>query len=155
MQRKYRRLREEAYREGLESFAALSADPTFRDFVCLYVAEGYKRSRNTVSIVNADPAVIRVAALWIDRFSERPISYAVSHHRDQDPAVLRRFWASLLVVPADSIACRRKSNSGELAGRTWRSEHGLLTIKAHDTRFRARLQAWIDCVKREWALERG
>jgi len=40
MQRKYRLLREQAYREGLAEFDELAADPTFRDFVCLYLAEG-------------------------------------------------------------------------------------------------------------------
>ena len=49
MQRKYRLLREEAYREGLLEYDELAVDPTFRDFVCLYIAEGYKRDRNRVS----------------------------------------------------------------------------------------------------------
>jgi hypothetical protein len=40
MQRKYRLLRDEAYAEGESSFDGLIADPTFRDFVCLYMAEG-------------------------------------------------------------------------------------------------------------------
>jgi hypothetical protein len=38
MQRKFRHLREAAYEEGCRSFGALAAeDPTFRDFVCMYV----------------------------------------------------------------------------------------------------------------------
>ena len=41
MQRKYRLLREEAYRQGERESEALAAEATFRDFVCLYVAEGY------------------------------------------------------------------------------------------------------------------
>ena len=45
MKRKYRLLREAAYREGVESYAGADAeDPTFRDFVCLYIGEGYKRT---------------------------------------------------------------------------------------------------------------
>ena len=46
MQAKYRRLREAAYAEGRASFDELARDPSFRDFVCLYLAEGYKRHRN-------------------------------------------------------------------------------------------------------------
>ena len=45
MQEKYRRLREAAYAEGRASFDELAVDPSFRDFVCLYLAEGYKRHR--------------------------------------------------------------------------------------------------------------
>src|SRR5262245_37476588 len=46
MQKKYRLLREAAYDEGRATFNWLCRDATFRDFVNLYLAEGYKRSRN-------------------------------------------------------------------------------------------------------------
>jgi hypothetical protein len=155
MQRKYRLLREEAYQEGTDSFAELAADPSFRDFVCLYIAEGYKRSRHTANICNSDPAVMRVATHWLRRLSERPLKYSIQYHADQDEADLRRFWSELLDIDARAIRLQRKSNSGRLQGRTWRSKHGVLAISAHDTLLRARLQAWIDCLKREWSREQG
>jgi hypothetical protein len=40
MQRKYRLLREAAYEQGAREYEELAVDPTFRDFVCLYIAEG-------------------------------------------------------------------------------------------------------------------
>src|SRR5215211_1611620 len=46
----YRARREAAYAEGRREFRDLAAIPTFTDFVCLYIAEGYKRQRNTVSL---------------------------------------------------------------------------------------------------------
>ena len=55
MQAKYRRLREQAYAEGRRTFAALAEDPLFRDFVTLYIAEGYKRSRNRLSLWQLRP----------------------------------------------------------------------------------------------------
>jgi transposase-like protein len=61
MQRKYRLLREAAYAQGLEEFDSLASDLRFRDFICLYIAEGYKRTRNTVVICNSDPAVMQVS----------------------------------------------------------------------------------------------
>ena len=69
MQRKYRLLREAAYAQGAREYDELAVDPTFRDFVCLYVAEGYKRDRNTVSICNSDPAVMQMATRWIRSLS--------------------------------------------------------------------------------------
>jgi transcriptional regulator with XRE-family HTH domain len=57
MQRKYRLLRENAYAAGCDEFDALCEEPTFRDFVVLYIAEGYKRSRN---VVNIESAAIRL-----------------------------------------------------------------------------------------------
>jgi transcriptional regulator with XRE-family HTH domain len=50
MKRKYRLLREEAYAQGLLEYDELARLPTFREFVALYIAEGYKRCRNVVSM---------------------------------------------------------------------------------------------------------
>jgi hypothetical protein len=51
MQRKFRLLRERAYEDGRDSFEQLCAsDPTFRDFVCMYIGEGFKRNRNRARI---------------------------------------------------------------------------------------------------------
>ena len=48
--------------------------PRFRDFVVLYIAEGYKRCRNTVSVGNSDPAVIRQLRQWMRRFGRNPVT---------------------------------------------------------------------------------
>jgi hypothetical protein len=45
---------------------------------------------------------------------------------------------------------QRKSNSNQLAGRTWRSEHGVLAVNVYDTRLRARLGGWMDCLREAW-----
>ena len=55
MRAKYRLRRAAAYAQGRLDFERFARDPTFRDFVCLYMAEGYKRSRNTVAVCNSDP----------------------------------------------------------------------------------------------------
>ncbi len=150
MQRKYRLLREAAYQEGISTFSALSSQPGFRDFVCLYIAEGYKRSRNTVQICNSDPAVMRLATRWLGRLSARPPTYSIQHHAHQDLVELRRFWGDTLGIDPAAIRLQRKSNSGKLKGRSWRSRHGVLTVCVHDTLLRAQLQAWIDQVRQAW-----
>jgi excisionase family DNA binding protein len=126
MQRKFRLLREEAYREGSDSFDELSVDQTFRDFVCLYIAEGYKRSRNTVSICNSDPAVMWLATKWIRCLSVKCPVFGIQYHADQDVDALRAFWGRRLVVDPSTIRLQRKSNSNQLAGRSWRSPHGVV-----------------------------
>jgi hypothetical protein len=60
------------------------------------------------------------------------------------------FWARLLGTVPDAIAVQRKSNSNGLAGRTWRSRHGVLTVRTSDTLFRARLQGWMDRIRETW-----
>lgn len=151
MQRKYRLLREKAYDEGEQTFAQLAADTTFRDFVCLYIAEGYKRSRNTVSISNSDPTVMMLANRWMRGLTTSTLAYGIQHHVDQDLEELRAFWGSQLSVDGERIRMQRKSNSNHLAGRTWRCEHGVLQVTAHDTLLRARMQAWMDCLQASWA----
>jgi hypothetical protein len=150
MQRKYRKLREAAYAEALESFAALAAEPTFTDFVSMYIAEGFKRSRNAAAVGNSDPAVLLLVTRWFRRLTERPFECSLQYHADQDVDELRRFWAATLEVDAASIRLQRKSNSNQLTGRIWRCRHGVLTVRVNDTLFRARLDAWMDQVRASW-----
>ena len=150
MRARWRALREAAYEEGLKWYAHFHKDPLFRDFVCLYIAEGYKRDRNRVSIANSDPAVLRLAEPWIKLFARNKVSYSLQYHADQDLEALRQFWSSQLDVAGTAIVVQRKSNSGHLDGRLWRSAHGVMSIGSSDTFFRAELQSWIDCVRSEW-----
>ena len=150
MQTKYRLLREQAYELGRWEFPRLEPLPNFRDFVCMYIAEGYKRSRNTVSVGNSDANVIRLCQPWIVEFTRNKISYSVQYHADQDIDELCRFWGGVVGRPPGEICLQRKSNSNGLAARTWRSRHGVLTIRVGDTLFRARLQGWIDRLQDSW-----
>jgi hypothetical protein len=150
MQRKYKLLRDAAYAQGRQSFERLAADPTFRDFICLYLGEGSKRGRNVVAICNSDPTIINLANRWITRFSRNPVAYTIQYHADQDLNALREFWAAELGIRGDIIRLQRKSNAGALAGRTWRSRYGVLTVRAADTLLRSRLQAWMDSIRETW-----
>ena len=155
MRSKFVMLREEAYREGRESFADLSAaDRTFRDFVCMYIGEGYKRNRNRVAIGNSDPRVVVLATRWLRELSSKELQFSVQVHEDQDLARLSEFWASTLGIDPGDIRLQRKSNSGRLAGRHWRSKYGVLTVTTCDTLLRARLQAWMDCLQETWLHSR-
>jgi hypothetical protein len=150
MQAKYRRLREEAYHEGIASFEAIQLEEGFVEFVTLFIAEGYKRNRNVVSVANSDPAVIAIADQWMRRLSRNRLTYSVQYHADQNLRELQDFWAALVGVEPDEVRLQRKSNSNRLTGRTWRSEHGVLAVTTHDTYFRARLQAWVDLLRQRW-----
>jgi hypothetical protein len=150
MQRKYRLLREQAYRDGLASFDALASDPTFRGFVVLYIAEGYKRDRNAVSICNSDTAVVGIATRWICRLTTKRPEFSIQFHADQDLNELCMFWGRTLGIDREVIKLLRKSNSNQLSGRIWRSRHGVLSVRVQDTLLRARLEAWMDRLRQEW-----
>lgn len=74
----------------------------------------------------------------------------IQYHADQDLAALCEFWANMLNIEPAAVRLQRKSNSSQLKGRTWRSAHGVLTIRVHDTLFRARVEAWMDRLRSEW-----
>lgn len=150
MQNKWRRLREQAYAQGAAEWDELIKQPTFRDFVVLFIAEGYKRSRNTASICNSDPAIVALAARWFRTLSDRLPVVSVQYHRDQDPQVLRNFWSELLALEPTSIRLQPKSNSGELRARVWRCAQGVASVAVYDTYLRARLQAWMDRIHEAW-----
>jgi transcriptional regulator with XRE-family HTH domain len=76
---RYKALRDAAYRRGWDEFPSLAQEPTFTDFVCMYIGEGYKRNRNTVALANSDPRVIRLADWWIRRFSRNPVTYSFQY----------------------------------------------------------------------------
>jgi hypothetical protein len=147
---RYRLRRTAAYAQGRLEFGRLVSEPTFRDFVCLYMAEGYKRDRNSVGVCNSDPAIVVLCARWVVRFARNPVRYSVQYHADQDLSQLQAFWARQLSLRPEEIHLQRKSNSGRLNGRTWRSRYGVLNVSAGDTIFRSRLQAWMDCLQELW-----
>jgi hypothetical protein len=148
---RHERLRAAAYQQGRDEFPVLIEQPTFRDFVCMYIGEGYKRNRNTVSICNSDPTVMCLGTRWFRRLSDRRLTFSFQHHADQDPKEVCAFWGKLLDVDPVQITFQRKTNSGQLGGRIWRSRYGLLQVRASDTYLRSRLDAWMDCIRAEWA----
>lgn len=94
--------------------------------------------------------MLKVAVHWLRRLAKRSITASIQYHADQDIEDLRRYWSSELAITPSAIAFQRKSNSGNLAGRNWRSRYGVLTVTVNDTLLRSRLQAWIDCVRQGW-----
>jgi hypothetical protein len=148
--RRFKRQRDEAYELGRWEFLRLRRESTFTDFICLYIGEGYKRNRNTVSLANSDPAVVMLANRWIRHFSRNPVTYSVQVHADQDLGELAAFWGAHLGVRASEIKFVVKSYSGRLRKRVWRCRYGVINVRASDTLFRARLQGWIDRLKEEW-----
>ena len=155
MQAKYRALREAAYDDGLLFYLHLCEAPSFRDFLVLFITEGHRRSRHEVSIANSDPAVMRLAVRWMRVFSANQLTYSIQYHADQRLSEVRHFWAHQLEISEDQIQFQRKSNSGQLGGRTWRSQYGVLTARAGDTYFREAMQAWTDCLRDSWLDSSG
>lgn len=150
MQAKYAALRDAAYAQGLVEAPERLRDPAFRDFVVLYMAEGTKRQRNVVAFVNSNANMVRLAHRWISHFTSNKLEYAIQFHIDHDENQLKEYWAGILGISPAIIKTLRKSNSGGLKGRQFRSQYGLLTVRVGDTALRARLQGWMDTIEAQW-----
>lgn len=85
-----------------------------------------------------------LAATWLRRLSDKRFTYSIQYHRDQDLTLLRHHWGEALGIDGDCIRMQRKSNSNQLAGRTWRSRC------VNDTLLRQRMQAWVDRTRETW-----
>jgi len=144
------RKRELSYTQAWEAAPQLMKDPLFRDFVVLYMAEGYRRSRNYVCLANSNPHIIRLSDTFIRRFAINRVHYSLQYHVDHEPEELISYWATLLDADPSAFRLIRKSNSGQLAGRQWRSEFGVLSVKSDDTSLRSKIQAWMDFVTQSW-----
>ena len=150
MQAKFATLRDQAYQQGLAEAPELLKDLSFRDFVVLYMAEGSKRARNSVEFMNSDVRMVILANRWIRQFTRKKVTYRVQCHVDHDEDELKQYWADALGITPTIITIMRKSNSGKLSGRQFRSVYGILTVRTGDTYLRARLQAWMDIVAAQW-----
>ncbi len=152
MQAKCASRRQEAYDATLEIASALLEDQEVRDFVVLYLAEGYRKCRNVVSLGNSSPAMIQFAYRCMRRLSDKPrFQFSFQYHADQDPDELRQFWAAYLSIEPECIHPVPKTNSGHLRGREFVCKHGIFMVRVGDTLFRSRLQALMDTVQEQWA----
>jgi hypothetical protein len=137
MQRKYRLLWEAAYEQGMREYEELAADPTFRDFVCLYIAEGYMLQRNSISICNSDPAVMQVATRWIRILSSEALEVSIQYHIDQDLNELRGSGAARLDSSRARSGCNESRTAtgcqvarGAPSTVWWRSDWGTRSSRA-------------------------
>ncbi len=91
-----------------------------------------------------------LAKRWLVQLTVKPIAYRLQYHADQNIDELRAFWGATLNVEPGDVRFQRKSNSGQLAGRSWRSRHGVLSLYIGDTLLRARIEAWMDLIRDQW-----
>ncbi len=139
-----------AYEQGLRSFDELAAEPTFRDFLCIYALAGHKRDRMLVSLTDGDPAVMRLVNRWLWRLTDRSPALSVRCAPNQSVGESRSFWAEVIGAQPEVIDVRRARGGGAARGPSAAALHGMLTISVEDRLLRARLQAWMCRMRESW-----
>lgn len=144
--------RQQAYSDTYERASELLRNQEIRDFVILYLAEGFRRNRNSVAFSNSNPVMVWFANDCMQRLAtNRHFRYSFQYHVDQDPIALQSFWGSNLNIDPERVKPIRKTNSGHLKSRRFNCEWGVLQIQVSDTTFRAQLQALMDVVQSQWS----
>ena len=123
---KHRLLREGAYAEGRESFDELALDPSFRTSSACTSRRATSAVATSCRSATPIATVVKLSDHWLRRLAVRAPDYGVQYHADQDLEELKRFWGDELGIGPDQIRMQRKSNSNQLARRSWRSVHGVL-----------------------------
>lgn len=152
IQDRFANLREKAYEDGLAEAPELFKNRHFRDFINLYLAEGTKRGRNTVEIVNSNAPVMILAYHFIKLYAnpENTFFFYIQIHVSQNPDEIKNYWAEQIGIKPEEIKIKRISTSNRGEGRKFNSPYGVFTIQVGDTYLRARLQAWMDYLRKQW-----
>ncbi|HUA73829.1 MAG TPA: hypothetical protein VL988_03650 [Solirubrobacteraceae bacterium] len=157
----------DAYEEGLESFEELASQPTFRDFVCIYLVQGEQRDRTRVALTNSDPAVMRLVSRWLRRLTDKAPFLSLQYRPGQSLRELRDFWGDAVGAEPRAIRAARRTaksvgaagggGSGGGGGKGPRgadggagAPHGLLTVAVEDSLLRARMQGWMHRARESW-----
>lgn len=147
---RFAKLRKDAYDSFYNIADNLLLDKYLRDFVMIYLTEGYRKCKNTVQVSNSNEMIILLSQYWMKKFSNKNINYNVQIHIDNNEDKIKEHWASILSVDKNSIKIRMKSNSGNMNGRKWRCEWGVMGISVHDTYLRSKIQALMDYLQENW-----
>jgi hypothetical protein len=59
-----------------------------------------------------------MSAGWLTLLTAKRLNYSIQFHADQNLDELREFWGELLGIDGAIIRFQRKSNSGQLTGRS-------------------------------------
>lgn len=143
-----RAARDAAYDDALSAYDDLLAQPTFRDFVCVYIARGRTHDAATVELSGSDPAVMRLVKRWLWRLSERSPSLSVAYLPEQTIADVRRYWGEAVDADARTIHVRDMSCGAPSRGA--HAPYGALTVTVDDALLSARMQAWMRRTHESW-----
>ena len=150
--KKYAILRENAYNKGKLEASLLLSDLKYRDFTMLYLTEGWRKTQNDVSICNSNWKLVKLGYDIIKKHANinNCMIFSLQCHEDNDENKLKEYWAEKINITPNQIKVIRKSNSGQLSGRKWRSLYGVFTVRACDTYLRQRIEAWMDYIQDSW-----
>lgn len=136
-----------AYAEGLEDYVKNCDNKHFRDLILVFLTEGYRKSKNTVEVINTNPLMIKMCQTILQKFAP-DVKYQVHYHEDRTLNDILDFWSVYLGIDRNSI--RTQIKKGNLSKRSEACNFGIMHLQVNDYKMRHKMQAWMDCVEAEW-----
>lgn len=121
-------------------------DPSIRDFIVMYIAEGAKKARNVVDFTNTDATTIKLFLTYIPMFSDKKIKFRLFYRENIE--VLLEYWSATLCIEKDRIVPYKKVDSAKKGHRS--SVYGTMKVTVSDTYAKQRIDALCDYLKKEW-----
>lgn len=144
---KWQQLYDDAYNRGVEIFNSRKNDDVFKCFIILFMAEGYRKSTNTVELVNTSPSLIKLAVNVMSQFCNT-LKFKVFYHADRDINKIIRYWCDELDIIPSQIKLQLK-HGNSLNNRSLACDNGIMHVYAFDYKFRHMLRAWSDLLSNE------
>jgi len=147
---KFQALRDAAYTEGVRIYEERKDDPLFRDFITIYLTEGFRKGQNQVAVANCNPNIIHVAQKILNMYADRKVEYVVHYYDDHNLQELKDYWIKELTLGPVNLKFQVKAGAGKLKGRSSVLPYGTMHIRTNDTYLRSKIQAWMDLLQAEW-----
>jgi len=148
--KKWELIRNDWYQTMYKNATEVLENRIIRDFIVMYMAEGYKRNRNAVGVCNSDPKIIAFCCKALRILSDHPFYCEVTSYPDLETEKLKHFWGNITGLPLEEIRIYLKQAAGNLKGRNHRLEYGTAAIRMGNTKLKMEINALIDYTKETW-----
>lgn len=142
--------RDEARQKGHEEISRIDDISLKILIAALYWGEGSK-GRNSFSIANTDPAMVRLIAAFLRKHCQVPeerLRFRVYIHPHLSLRKARIYWAKIAGTSPKNIASTTAVSSAS-QGKKDSCPYGTFQITYCDTLFRSRIEGWMDALKEQ------
>jgi hypothetical protein len=135
---------------------ALLTNPVIRDFIILFSAEGSRKEKSVVSLVNTDPHIVLVSQMALRLLvPDKEPSLALLLYADHDPDTECAFWREFLSLPFNAkITVHQKASHG-LSRELNICGHGIMRIRTSSTLAKMKVDLCLEALRKQWSLRQG
>ena len=137
----------ETYKTAKKMF---KKEPLLRDFVNLYLAEGGRSDRYSLSLTNTDIDIIKLCLYCYKKLSDKKIYFRLHCYGKRNKKFID-YWAKNLNINKNEIKVTSKGTLKEYKNKKRKNlkSHGVFVIRLHSFLIKEKVLALIDYLKKE------